>query len=384
MVRRSAPPASAITRAQCSRVPRPARGGQRGRGRHPEGVRIPVGGHVGVRRRQRRPALRRRGRGWRRRRASGARRARRSPCGGRRPPPPPARPGRCRPRCGRGSRKGGRRLAGQGGDLRRRGLEPGLVLQPGREAERALVERAGDPPRHRPHLGRPARRRASPITARRTAAWPTRAATFSAAGAAARRSRKAPTGYGPAPSTPTTAVVIPCAVCEAAGSAKTWRSTWLCRSMKPGATTRPVTSITRSLGRHREARADLDDAVAADAHVGGARRGPRPVDDPAAAQHERRLRRGLERGAAAARTRPRAGPPRGGGSTAPRRGRARAGGRRRRGRPRAGQRAQERGHVDGAVAQELAHLARVLGDELRAGWTAGGARRSASAAAPGR
>ena len=73
-----------------------------------------------------------------------------------------------------------------------------------------------------------------------------------------RRTRRGPraarNGAKPLPSTPTISVVTPWRTLGSwRGSARITRPPWLCRSMKPGATTRPVASIRRAdvLGERR-------------------------------------------------------------------------------------------------------------------------------------
>ena len=104
--------------------------------------------------------------------------------------------------------------------------------------------------------GRAARLKSSPITSRRTVAWPTNAATLTAAGLRRRSARYSPIGHGEPPSGPTTSVVMPCATCDAAaGSPASSSAEWLWMSMKPGATTRPG-AIDDGVAALRRASAD--------------------------------------------------------------------------------------------------------------------------------
>ncbi len=151
---------------------------------------------------------------------------------------------------------------------RRRGAE--RVLEPGRQPEGAVVERAIELVDHRPLLvgrGRPRRsaedrdpdgvvagqrRRRSPTGRPPRPPRDTRR-TSSTASRARRGSRSVRSsiaagigsGAGEWPQLPTTIVVTPWAIAlRARGSARTVTSAWLWMSMKPGATTRPVASIS--------------------------------------------------------------------------------------------------------------------------------------------
>ena len=93
---------------------------------------------------------------------------------------------------------------------------------------------------------------------------------------------------------PVISVVMPCVIFDAARpSTSTKSSDWPSMSMKPGATTRPVTS-TRVRRRRTAEVADGGDAVAGDGQVGPHPRRAGAVDKAAAGQNDvigRRLAR---------------------------------------------------------------------------------------------
>ena len=71
------------------------------------------------------------------------------------------------------------------------------------------------------------------------------------------------------PQLPTISVVTPWLILGViSGCVMQIRSSCVCTSMNPGATTRPVTSMIRSAANLRQV-ADGDDGVAAERHVGG-------------------------------------------------------------------------------------------------------------------
>ena len=91
------------------------------------------------------------------------------------------------------------------------------------------------------------------------------------------------TGAYVQPQLPTTSVVTPWRiVLSAFGFARIDQSLWLCGSTKPGQTTRPPASITRS-ARLPFDRPDVRDPAVLDRDVAAERRPAAAVDDPAVA-----------------------------------------------------------------------------------------------------
>lgn len=95
--------------------------------------------------------------------------------------------------------------------------------------------------------GRAGRPLSSPIAFVRSEPKPTIEARLMAVPFFSTLSRNSPRGSREPPSCPPSAVVMPWRIwVEASGRSRIWPSAWLCRSMKPGATTRPWASMTRT------------------------------------------------------------------------------------------------------------------------------------------
>ena len=101
------------------------------------------------------------------------------------------------------------------------------------------------------------------------------------------RSVRSATGISLPPSWPTRAVVMPCRNCVAAsGDWSSPPSACECMSMKPGATIAPGGVDDALAGPGCQRRPNLDDGVAFDADVGGARGTSGAVDEAAVADQQ--------------------------------------------------------------------------------------------------